>query len=157
MQRIAFAAAAGLLAFGIATAAQAVELKDAWARASAGPARAGAAFMTIVNTGTEDDRVVAASAPVSVVTELHTHIKEGEVMRMRQVPDIAVPAGETVMLQPGGLHVMFMQLAEPLKEGDTFPVTLTFEKAGDKTIEVTVKGAGAMGAMGHGAMQGMKH
>ena len=149
MLRFALAATVAGLALSIATGAQALELKDAWARASAGMARAGAAFMAIDNTGGEADRVIAASSPVSPITELHTHIKEGEVMRMRQVPDIAVPANDTVMLQPGGLHVMFMKLPEPLQEGQTFPVTLTFEKAGDMTVEVTVQGAGAMGAMKH--------
>ncbi len=144
MQRIAIATAAALV-LGIASNAQALEIKDAWARASAGMARAGGAFMVIDNTGGEADRVLSASAPVSPITELHTHIKDGEVMRMRQVPEIEVPADGTVMLQPGGLHVMFMQLPEPLKEGDTFPVTLTFEKAGDVVVDVTVQGAGAMG------------
>jgi copper(I)-binding protein len=89
---------------------------------------------------------------VSDVAELHTHIKDGEVMRMRQVEDIPVKAGETVVLQPGGLHVMFMGLHEGLKEGQTFPLTLTFEKAGPVETTVTVGAAGAMGAMNHGAM-----
>lgn len=158
MLRFVSAASAAAIALSIATSAQALEIKDAWSRASAGMARAGAAFMTIDNTGGEADRVVAASAPVSDITELHTHTMDGDVMRMRQVPDITVPAGETVVLQPGGLHVMFMKLAQPLKEGDTFPVTLTFEKAGEKTVDVTVQAPGAMGAMGgmkHGAMKGM--
>lgn len=157
MLRLVSVISAAALTLSLASAAQAVEITDAWARASAGMARAGAAFMTITNPGDTDDRVVSASAPISAVAELHTHIMDGDVMRMRQVPDIAVPAGETVTLQPGGLHVMFMKLDKPLEEGTTFPVTLTFEKAGEKTVTVTVKGAGAMGGMKHGAMGGMKH
>lgn len=143
-----------------AAAAADVKVKDAWARASAGTARAGGAFMTIVNTGTVDDRLVAAEAPVSESTELHTHIHEGSVMRMRQVDEIAVPAGETVQLKPGGLHVMFMGLNEPLREGQTFDLELTFEKAGAVTVPVRVLAPGAMGtgmthdSMNHGAMSG---
>jgi copper(I)-binding protein len=155
-------AAALVSSLTLASAAWAVDVHDAWARASAGMARAGAAFLTIVNHGGADDRLIAASAPVSAVTELHTHIMDGEVMRMRQVADIPVPAGETVRLQPGGLHIMFMQLEEPLTEGQTFPLTLTFEAAGDMVVPVTVAGPGAMGAkgpqgamQGHGAMGGM--
>lgn len=126
-------------------------IAEPWARASAGRARAGAAFMTIANAGTEADRLVAAAAAVSEVVELHTHVKDGDVMRMRQVEAIDVPAGETTALQPGGLHVMFIGLHDPLEEGETFPVTLTFEHAGDVTVTVTVKGVGAMGGgMGHG-------
>jgi copper(I)-binding protein len=142
-----------------------ITVTNAWARASAGMARAGAAFLTITNSGSSDDRLLAASAPVSGVAELHTHIKEGDVMRMRRVEDIPVKAGETVTLQPGGLHVMFMGLNDGLKEGQTFPLTLTFENAGTVETTVTVGAAGAMGAtgamdhstmdhsqMGHGSM-----
>jgi len=128
-----------------------------WARASAGRAAAGAAFMTIANSGTADDRLIAAAADVSKVVELHTHIKDGEIMRMRQVEAIAVPGDETTVLQPGGLHVMFIGLHDPLREGQTFPLSLTFEQAGTLTVSVTVKGVGAMGSgmgMGMGHDQG---
>jgi copper(I)-binding protein len=153
MKRFAVAALTGAALFSSSTAwAGDITVTDAWARASAGMARAGAAFLTITNSGSSDDRVIAAQAPVSDVAELHTHIKDGEVMRMRQVEDIPVKAGETVVLQPGGLHVMFMGLHEGLKEGQTFPLTLTFEKAGSVETTVTVGAAGAMGAMDHGSM-----
>ncbi|MCP5368718.1 MAG: copper chaperone PCu(A)C [Hyphomicrobiales bacterium] len=145
---LAFAAAT--LWAGLANAGS-VTVSDAWARASAGPARAGAAFMMIMNKG-EADKLVAAKADVGQTTELHTHIKEGDVMRMRRVDSVPVPAGGMAMLQPGGYHVMFMKLKAPLKEGSTFPLTLTFEKAGDVTVTVTVKAAGAMGG-GHMHMQ----
>ncbi|SDD97751.1 copper chaperone PCu(A)C [Rhodospira trueperi] len=130
-------------------------IADPWARASAGRARAGAAFMSITNDGAEADRLVAADADVSEVVELHTHIKDGDVMRMRKVEAIDVPADETTVLQPGGLHVMFIGLHESLKEGEAFPVTLTFEHAGDVEVTVTVKSVGAMGGgMGHGQGSG---
>ncbi len=159
------AAALGLVA-GDAQAGDAtsgdIAIKAAWARASAGAAANGAAFMSVVNGGAAADAIVAASAPVAKKAELHTHKMDGEVMRMRQVESIPLPAGETVELKPGGLHVMFMGLNEPLKEGASFPLTLTFAKAGEVTVQVDVKGVGAMGAMGsmggtdHGNMK-MKH
>lgn len=127
-----------------------------WSRASAGAARAGAAFMTITNSGAEADRLVSAAADATAArVELHTHTNDNGVMRMRQVPAIDLPAGETVTLQPGGLHVMMMGLTAPLAEGASFPVTLTFEKAGSLTVQVPVQAAGSMGGAmggGHGAM-----
>lgn len=127
-----------------------------WARASAGMAQAGAAFMTITNQGATD-RLVSAAAEVSEVVELHTHIQDGDVMRMRKIDAIEVP-GETVThLRPGGLHIMFIGLDEPLQEGGTFPLSLTFETAGTVEVTVTVQGVAAMGkgSMGHG--QGATH
>lgn len=153
------AAASLLLATGSAWAAD-ITVQDVWARASIGQSPTGAAFLTVTNSGSSDDQLVSVSAPsVSPVTELHTHIKEGDVMRMRPVETIAVPAGQTVTLQPGGLHVMFMKLSGALTEGQTFPMTLTFAKAGAVETTVTVKTAGAMdhsmmdhSNMDHGAM-----
>ncbi|MBF0623798.1 MAG: copper chaperone PCu(A)C [Magnetococcales bacterium] len=118
---------------------------QAWARASAGNATNGAAYMALTNHTAQDDRLVAARAKVSKSVELHTHIDDNGVMRMRQVPDIALPQGKTVTLEPGGLHVMFMGLNAPLKEGDAFDLTLVFDKAGEVTTKVTVKGASAGG------------
>jgi len=128
-----------------------ITVEGPWARASAGKAKAGAAFMTLSNAGAADDRLTGVSAGVSDKAELHTHIREGDIMRMRPVEAIDVPAGGVATLQPGGDHVMFMGLHQPLKEGEMFPLTLTFEKAGEVTVEVMVMGAGAMG---HGSMHG---
>lgn len=157
---IGFAVLAALVvAGGGASAADAtvgdITVKAPWARASAGMARAGAAFMTIDNAGAEADRLVSASADVSKTVELHTHVKDGDVMKMRRVEAVDVPAGGAVELQPGGYHVMFMGLQQPLEDGESFPLTLTFETAGDVTVEVMVMGAGAMGP-GHGAMNNGK-
>ena len=110
-------------------------------------AQAGAAFMTLKNASAVNDQLVAASTPVSATAELHNHIKEGDVVRMRQVPSIEVPAGGSVALQPGGLHVMLLGLKQPLREGETFPLTLTFAHAGAVTVEVPVKSAGEMAPM----------
>ncbi|GAB6052315.1 hypothetical protein JCM17960_11350 [Magnetospira thiophila] len=149
LHKLLLAGAAALMLSATAATAETVKLgdltiQDSWARASAGMARAGAAFMDIHNAGAED-KLIAAAADVSKVTELHTHIMADGIMRMRQVPDIPVPANGMVSLKPGSFHVMFMGLHAPLEEGQTFPVTLTFEKAGSTTIQVTVKSAGSMG------------
>ena len=148
----------------VSTAAAAADIKveKPWARASAGMAKAGAAFLSIHNSGAAADRLVGAKADVSKKVELHTHIKESDLMKMRQVEAIDVPAGETVMLQPGGNHVMFMGLNGPFKEGEYFPLTLVFEKAGEVTVDVAVQGAGAKGMEhnqmhDHGGMKGHQH
>lgn len=126
----------------------AIAVEAPFARASAGPVRNGAAFLTLRNGSGEDDRLVAARAPVADRVELHTHLHENGVMRMRQVEAIEVPAGGTAMLKPGGDHVMLMGLKAPLQEGESFPLTLVFEKAGEITVDVTIGGVGAM--QGHG-------
>ena len=120
-----------------------------WARASAGMARAGAAFMTIENAGA-GDRLVAASADVSARVELHTHIMTTDgVMQMREVEGgIEIDANGQTELAPGGLHVMFIGLEAPFEEGTRFPLTLTFEQAGDVTVEVEVR---SPTAGGHGS------
>ncbi len=122
----------------------ALTIGEPWARASAGMAQAGAAFMTITNAGTTD-RLVSAAADVSDVVELHTHIKDGDIMRMRKIDAIEVPGDAVTHLQPGGLHIMFIGLDEPLQDGATFPLSLTFETAGTVEVTVTVQGVAAMG------------
>lgn len=128
-----------------------VSVENPFARPSAGPAGAGAAYMTIRNQGPAADRLVAASSSVARTTELHTHIREGDVMHMRKVEAIAIPERGAATLAPGGLHVMLMGLHQPLKTGDSFTLTLTFEKAGALTIQVPVKDMGAGTSMPHGS------
>ncbi|WP_299398104.1 copper chaperone PCu(A)C [Pelagibius sp.] len=126
-----------------------------WARATPGQARNGAAYMTIHNGGAAGDRLVSASAEVSQRVELHNHINKDGVMQMREVEAIEVPASGMTELKPGSFHVMFMGLSAPLKEGDSFPLTLTFEQAGDLTVTVNVESVGSMGGMekmDHGTM-----
>ena len=151
-----FAAAIALAAIFITSQsvlAGDIQITQPWARASAGMAKAGAAYLAVQNTGTADDRLVAARADVSDKVELHTHIKEGDLMKMRQIMAIDVPAGKTVALQPGGLHVMFMGLKAPLKTGAHFPLTLVFEKAGEITVDVEVQGVSSKMPMQHQNMQ----
>lgn len=125
-------------------------IEQPWARASAGRMANGAAFMIIRNDGAEADRLVAAATPVAATAELHTHSMANGVMEMRQVPAVDIPAKSATELKPGGLHVMLMNLKQPLAEGSTFPVTLTFAKAGEVTVEVTVGSVGALGMPGMG-------
>jgi copper(I)-binding protein len=149
MNIMKIALAAGLFAVA-STAASAAEYKlgemtvsHPWARASAGNAKTGAAFLSVTNKGGAD-RLLSAEAAVSKTVELHTHIKDGDVMMMRKVEAIDIPANGAVKLEPGGLHIMFINLLEPLKEGTNIPLVLTFEKAGKLKVEAKVQGAGAM-------------
>ena len=135
---------------GLAFAAGAVsaqpgrlEVDNAWARATPGKSVIGAAYVTIRSPTA--DKLVAASSPIAKKAEMHTMSMEGMVMKMRPVASIDLPAGQAVTLQPGGLHIMLVDLAKPLKAGQTFPLTLTFEKAGSKTVNVAVEKIGAMG------------
>ena len=106
----------------------------------------GGGFLSITNKGPAD-RLLSARAAVSKRVELHSMAMEGDVMRMRQVDSIELPAGKTVELKPGALHMMFIGLAAPLKAGDAVPVTLKFEKAGEVTVMVNVQAPGADAGM----------
>lgn len=118
----------------------ALTIDHVWARATAKMARTGAAYMTITNTGNTADTLLSAQGAVSAKTELHKSSMKDGVMRMRQVKGgIKVPAGKTVMLKPGGFHTMLIGLKNPLHEGDSFPLTLNFAKAGSVTVHTIVK------------------
>jgi len=119
-----------------------------WSRAAGANAN-GVGYMSIRNHGTQPDRLVSASTPAARTVELHTHIREGEVMRMRQVADIPLPAGQTVRLRPGGLHVMLIGLTEPLVQGTEVPLTLVFARAGEVQVMLAIEAAGARGAHHH--------
>ncbi|MEM1378113.1 MAG: copper chaperone PCu(A)C [Pseudomonadota bacterium] len=107
------------------------------ARATPANAPVSAGYMTITNNGSEDDTLIAATAPFSANVELHEMAMDGDVMKMREIDGgIVIPAGESVKLMPGGLHVMFMGMQQQLNEGETYEGTLTFENAG--TINVTL-------------------
>ena len=127
----------------------AIAIEHARARATAAGQPIGGGFMTLVNGGATD-RLVAVSAGVSTSVELHSMTMNGDVMHMRQVDAIELPAGKTVELAPGGYHIMFVGLKAPLKAGASFPMTLTFAKAGAVTVQMQIEAAGAE----HG---GMKH
>jgi periplasmic copper chaperone A len=125
-----------------APAGASVQVSDAWARTSPSMATAGAAYMRIANTTTADDALVAASVDPSVATmvEIHETVAgQGGMMEMHPVQRIAVPAGGSVDLAPGGYHVMLMGLTAPLEVGSTIQIGLTFEKAGQISVTATVR------------------
>ena len=103
----------------------------------------GGGFMTITNKGTEADRLVSVTAPdVSDDVQIHEMAIENDVMKMRQLPDgIEIPAGAKLELKSGGLHIMFMRIKHPLKEGESFKATLTFEKAGTLDVDFKIESA----------------
>lgn len=125
-----------------------VTVAHPWARATPGGSTTGVAYFEIKTAGGVTDRLVSAASPVAGRAELHTHIKDGEVMRMRRVDAIALKPGDSVVLGPQGDHLMLMDLKAPLKEGDLVKLTLTFEKAGPIEVEASVEPAGANGPHG---------
>ena len=110
----------------------------------------GGGFMTITNKGAEADRLVSIAAPeVSDDVQIHEMAVENNVMKMRQLPEgIEIPAGGTVELKSGGLHVMFMKIKHPFKEGESFKATLTFEKAGPVEVNFKIEAARPAAAQG---------
>lgn len=98
-----------------------------------------AAFMTISNSGSSKRKLVTAESPVARKSELHTHINDQGVMRMRQVPEIEIEAAAQTELKPGGYHVMLLDLRQSLKEGDAVPLTLHFDDGSTKEIDAAVK------------------
>jgi copper(I)-binding protein len=124
-----------------------VAIGHPWTRA-AGANGNGAAFMQLRNTGAQPDRLISASTPAARTVELHTMTRDGDVMRMRPVQDIPVPAGGAVALQPGGFHIMMIGLTAPMNQGSRVPLTLRFERAGEVQVELAVEAAGARGS-GH--------
>ena len=114
-----------------------------------------AVFFTISNNGKQADRLIAASSQQAGRAELHTHSNDNGVMRMRQVDGgIAIAPGSSVKLAPGGLHVMLLEVKQQARVGDKFPLTLTFERAGEVQVEVKVEDGAAAGMQQHqhGAM-----
>jgi copper(I)-binding protein len=129
--------AATLLAATAAMAQNTVKVENVWARPTVEGQSAGGGFLKITG-GAAADKLLSASAPVSKAVELHVMQMDGNVMRMRAIPALDVPAGGSVELKPGGTHLMFMGLNKALKAGDSFPLTLKFEKAGELKVDVKV-------------------
>jgi len=119
-------------------AAQAeVTAKDAWVRATVTQQKATGMFVQL--TSTTDARLVAAGSPAAGVVEIHEMAMDGNVMKMRAVPGLDLPAGKTVELKPGGYHVMLMDLKQPIKDGDLVEVTLTIEGKDKKRETLNLK------------------
>ncbi len=145
-----------VVGFGVAGLAQAqnakvgpLQIENAYTRATVPGQMAAGGFMKVENKGVVD-LLVSASSPAAGEVQLHEMAMEGNVMKMRQVKDIPVPAGGAVELKPGGMHLMFMNIKAPLVAGETIPVKLKFAKAGEVEVKFPVNAMGAQGgAMKH--------
>jgi copper(I)-binding protein len=120
-----------------------LQIRHPWSRATPGGAKVGVGYMEIRNRGKQAERLLGASSPLAQRVEMHVTRREGEVMRMRQVESFAIPASERVQLRPGGGHLMLVDLARPLKQGERVPLTLRFERAGEVEIEMEVQEIGS--------------
>ena len=156
LRTLSCGAAALLLGAGLAVAGD-ISVEDAKARVIV-PTNPAAAYFTIKNAGPAD-KLIGVATPAYARAELHTHKMEGEVVRMQKVEAIEVPASGEATLATGGDHVMLFEAAKPLKVGDSFPMTLTFEKAG--AVEIVVEVAPLKATAGpkaeHGAHHGGHH
>lgn len=128
-----------------------IKIENAYTRSTVPGQQVAGGFMKIENKGGVD-QLISASSPVAGEVQLHEMAMEGNVMKMRQVKDIAVPAGGIVELKPGGLHLMFMNIKAPLAAGETVLVKLKFAKAGEVEVKMPVNAMGA-GAGHSGAMK----
>ena len=142
MMRMRFAAALGFaLVMGFAARAEeggAISANGAWAPPSLAGTHNGVAYMSLSNKGGAADRLLGANTPVAEMAELHLDENKNGVMSMRPAGPVALAPGATVAMKQGGLHLMLMGLKEPLKVGDKFPVTFTFEHAPPLTVEIEV-------------------
>lgn len=151
------AVAGALLALTATAWAQTVKIDEPWVRGTVAQQKATGAFMRL--TAPENMRLVAGESPVAGVVEIHEMAMDGDVMRMRAIPSLALPAGRPVELKPGGYHVMLMDLKRPLAGGETVPLTLVFENAAGQRVRQEVQAkvmalgapSGSMGGAGHGA------
>lgn len=130
-----------------------LSITDAFTRAMLPGARSGGAYLSIENKGAVPDRLIGASTAAAQLAQVHEMKMDGDMMKMGEVPGgLEIPAGGSVTLAPGGFHIMLMGIGTPFTEGECLELTLTFEKAGDVPVVVSVGGTAA-----DGAMEGMEH
>jgi copper(I)-binding protein len=121
-------------------------ITQGWSRATPGGAKVGGGYLTIENKGSTADRLIGGSAEIAGKVQLHEMAMNNGVMTMRPLDKgLSIEPGKTVKLAPGGLHLMLLDLKNPLKQGDKVPVTLEFEKAGKVSVSLDVQGVGAQG------------
>jgi periplasmic copper chaperone A len=140
---LAVVAALLLVAAGAAAQSGTVEIRDAWARATPGKADIGAVYLTLESPTA--DRLTGLSTPIAGVTQLHTTTMEGGVKKMNRVAALDLSAGQKIKLEPGAMHIMLIGLTDRLRQGQSFLLTLYFEKAGTREITVSVEEAGSTG------------
>ena len=132
-----------------------LEIKHPWARATPKGAAVAGGYTTIINKGTAADRLVGFSSPAAGKFEIHEMTLEGGVMKMRPLPNgIEIKPGATVELKPGSYHLMFLELKQPLEQGQRVKGTLQFERAGAVEIEYAIEAIGTTTPAGHGSHQG---
>jgi copper(I)-binding protein len=117
-----------------------------WARATPTGAKSGVVYLTLINNGGSGDNLLSATTPVADQIQFHSASEEDGVSRMREMRTVEVAPRARVTFSPGGLHIMVVGLKQPLKEGQTFPLTLNFEKAGTREVTVPIAKVGAMQA-----------
>jgi len=150
MKKLSLLTACLMFSAGVlAAAADQISVDKPYVRLLPPGAQTTGAFMVIRNAGDKDVKLVKADNPASRVTELHTHLNEGGVMKMRPVAAIEVKAKGEALLQPGGLHIMLIDLKAPLKEGDVVPITLGFDDGSSKKLDAKVLRAAPEAAMSH--------
>jgi len=157
MKRIiaAFAVAIGTLATASAVAGPSnIKVEHVWARATPKGAVTAAAYATLVDGGTSDDRLLGASSPLAEKIRFHSMTDDKGIMKMDELPAIDLHPGVPVVLKPGGIHMMIVGLRQQLKEGQSLPLTLTFEKAGSVATTALVGKVGAMVEPGNHASSG---
>lgn len=150
LSAVSMYAAAGVAA--VSSDGKAVSVTAPWARATPGGSTIGAAYVDIAGTKDKGDKLIGASSPVAARIEIHTHDMADGVMKMRKVDGLAVAAGQTRKLAPGGDHLMLFDLKAPLKQGEVFPLTLKFETSGEITVDAAIQSVGAMAHDEKGAM-----
>jgi len=138
---------------GAAAQSAVVDVQHAWARATPPGAKTAAIYMTLVNHGPVDDRLLSVTTPIAGEAEVHITVSENGISRMRPAGPLTVAPGSPIELKPGGYHIMLMDLKAPLAEGQSVSVSLTFEKAGKIDTTAVVEKAGSMGP---NEMPGMK-
>jgi copper(I)-binding protein len=143
LKTLALVAALLMVAVGAAAQTGSVEVRDAWARATPAKADIGAIYLTLETQ--IPDRLTGLSTAVASIAQLHTMTMEGGVMKMTRVAALDLPAGQPVKLEPGATHIMLIGLTDRLRPGQSFPLTLYFEKAGKREVTVSVEKAGSMG------------
>lgn len=122
-----------------------LEIEHAWSRATIGADRPGVVYLTIRNTGSTDDTLTGLVTPIAGMPMLHQTVITDGVASMPHAMSVPVPAGQTVALEPGGFHAMLMELTQTLEKGASFPLTLTFQNAGEVTVSVDVLALAAKG------------
>ncbi len=158
MRRLLAIAIMAVLPLTVLAQQRGIRIEHAWSRAALA-GRTGVVYLTVINSGAPD-QLTGVSTPIAASAGLHQSSETNGIMKMRPVTSISVAPGQAAALKPGGYHIMLMDLKQPLAPGQSFPLTLTFAKAGTVTTMVAVKKAGAtsdMDGMDAGSMHGVMH